>query len=60
MPQCPSFVIAVKDIKIAIEKITDAAGEVQGYPVKIPGIGQYVAITDSEGNRVGVLEPITM
>ncbi|GEM_PF-3951783 len=43
MPQCPSFVIAVKDIKIAIEKITDAAGEVQGYPVKIPGIGQYVA-----------------
>jgi predicted enzyme related to lactoylglutathione lyase len=60
MPQCPSVVIAVEDIKEAIEKITGAGGVVQGYPVEIPGIGQYVAITDSEGNRVGVLQPLNM
>lgn len=60
MPQCPSVVIAVEDISIAMKKITDAGGKVQGNPMEIPGIGQYVAITDSEGNRVGVLEPIGM
>ncbi len=60
MPQCPSIVIAVEDIKVSMKKIIDAGGEVHGEPVEIPGIGLYVAITDSEGNQVGVLEPMDM
>jgi predicted enzyme related to lactoylglutathione lyase len=30
---------------------------VLGEPVEIPGIGQYVAFTDTEGNRVSMLQP---
>ena len=60
MPECPSVVIAVEDIRAAIKRVTDAGGSVSGYPVEIPGIGQYIAITDSEGNRVGMLEPFEM
>lgn len=60
MPQCPSVVIAVEDITAAMKRVTEAGGTILGYPVEIPGIGQYVAITDSEGNRVGMLEPFEM
>ena len=60
MPTSPSVVIAVEDINAAIKRITDAGGEILGHPVEIPGIGQYVAIIDSEGNRVGILEPFEM
>jgi uncharacterized protein len=60
MPQYPSVVIAVEDIKVAMKKVTDAGGEVLGEPMEITGIGQYVPIIDSEGNRVGMLEPINM
>ncbi len=53
----PSVVIAVDDINIAIKNIKDAGGTVLGEPVEIPGIGQYVSFTDTEGNRVSILQP---
>jgi len=31
--------------------------KVLGEPMEIPGIGQYVSFTDTEGNRVSVLQP---
>ena len=37
--------------------VTDAGGTVLGEPVEIPGIGHYVSFTDSEGNRVSLLQP---
>ena len=55
--QYPSVVISVSDIKKAMEKIAGAGGKVLGEPIEIPGIGQYVSFTDSEGNRVSVLQP---
>ena len=55
--QCPSVVIAVDDIKKAMKKVGDAGGKVLGEPVEIPGIGQYVSFTDTEGNRVSMLQP---
>jgi hypothetical protein len=55
--QYPSVVIAVDDIREAMRKVTDAGGKVQGEPVEIPGIGQYVSFTDTEGNRVSLLQP---
>ena len=58
MPQCPSVVIAVGDIRQAMKKVSDAGGSILGEPVLISGIGMYVAIIDTEGNRVEVLEPI--
>jgi uncharacterized protein len=55
--QYPSVVIAVDDIKKAMQKVSDAGGKVLGEPMEIPGIGQYVSFTDSEGNRVSMLQP---
>ncbi len=58
--QNPSVVIAVDNVKDAMKKISDAGGKVQGDPVEIPGIGQYVSFTDTEGNRVSILQPSDM
>ena len=55
--QYPSVVIAVDDIKKAMKRVADAGGKVLGDPMEIPGIGQYVSFTDTEGNRVGILQP---
>jgi uncharacterized protein len=55
--QYPSVVIAVDDIKRAMKKVNDAGGKVLGEPTEIPGIGQYVSFTDTEGNRVSMLQP---
>lgn len=56
--QYPSIVIAVEDIKESVKKVTDAGGTVLGEPMEIPGVGQYVSFTDTEGNRVSMLQPI--
>lgn len=55
-PAHPSVVIAVGDIVAAMRKVTDAGGTVLGEPVEIPGIGHYVSFTDTEGNRVSLLQ----
>ena len=56
--QYPSVVIAVDDIKQAVKQVAEAGGKVLGEPMEIPGVGQYVSFTDTEGNRVGMLQPI--
>lgn len=56
----PSVVISVDDIKASMKKITDAGGKIQGEPIEIPGIGQWVVFTDTEGNRVSILQPMSM
>lgn len=55
--QYPSVVIAVDDIKETMKRVADVGGKVLGKPVEIPGIGQYVSFTDTEGNRVSILQP---
>jgi predicted enzyme related to lactoylglutathione lyase len=60
--QSPSVVVAVKDIHAAMERVKAAGGTVlggmkPGEPDDIPGVGLYCSILDSEGNRVGMLEP---
>src|SRR5438067_5708062 len=56
--QHPSIVIAVDDIKQAVRKVTEADGQVLGEPMEIPGVGQYVSFTDTEGNRASMLQPL--
>jgi predicted enzyme related to lactoylglutathione lyase len=63
--QHPSVVIAVEDIRAAMKNVEAAGGKVlggrnPGEPDEIPGVGLYVAILDSEGNRVGLLQPSQM
>jgi predicted enzyme related to lactoylglutathione lyase len=56
--QHPSVVIAVDDIRAAMQQVAAAGGEVLGEPMEIPGIGQYVSFMDTEGNRVSMLQPL--
>jgi uncharacterized protein len=58
--QAPSVVIAVTDISEAIRKVTAAGGTLLGETMEIPGIGQYASFKDTEGNRVGMLQPVPM
>jgi predicted enzyme related to lactoylglutathione lyase len=55
--QYPSVVIAVDDIKSAMQRVADAGGRVLGEPMQIPSVGQYVAFFDTEGNRASMLQP---
>lgn len=55
--QYPSVVIAVDNLKESVERVKKGGGRIVGKPVDIPGIGQYVAFQDTEGNRVGLLQP---
>ena len=58
-PSLPSVVVEVASIEASAKKVTDAGGQVFDEPIDIPGIGRYLAISDTEGNRVGMLEPIS-
>ena len=56
--QVTGVVIAVTDIRDAMRKVTEAGGTVLGEPMEIPGVGQYVAFRDTEGNRASMLQPL--
>jgi len=56
--QYPSVVIAVDDVERAAQKVVAAGGKMLGDPMEIPGVGQYVAFVDPEGNRVSMLQPL--
>ena len=56
----PHIVIAVDDLSHSMEKVRQFGGEVIGEPVAISGIGDFVMIKDTEGNRVGMLQPLPM
>ena len=53
-----SVVISVVDLKAAMKSVTDAGGTIAGEPMEIPGIGHWVVFTDTEGNRVSILQPM--
>ena len=60
--QYPSVVIAVEDIMEAMKKVTAAGGKVlggqkPGAPDDIVGVGRYASCIDTEGNKVGMLQP---
>ena len=56
--QHPSVVIGVPDIQAAMKSVDQAGGQVLGTPMEIPGVGQYVAFFDTEGNRLSMLQPL--
>jgi predicted enzyme related to lactoylglutathione lyase len=58
--QYPSVVIAVKDVREQMKNVESSGGKVLGEPWDIPGVGLYVSFLDTEGNRVGMLQPRTM
>ena len=55
--QYPSVVIAVEDIKEAMDKIQTAGGKILGEPWNIKGYGIDVSFLDTGGNRLSVMQP---
>jgi uncharacterized protein len=60
--QAPSVVISVDDVRAAMKQVAAAGGKVlggqkPGEPDDIPGVGLYCSFLDTEGNRVGMLQP---
>ena len=53
----PGVVISVDDIQNAMKKVIEAGGTVFGEPMDIPGVGLYVAFSDTEGNYASMLQP---
>ena len=56
----PSVVISVENIADHMKKVTSAGGKIMGEPQDIPGVGKWVSFTDTEGNRVSMLQPLGM
>jgi predicted enzyme related to lactoylglutathione lyase len=56
----PHVVISVDNLSEHMETVKKAGGEIQGEPMDIPGIGKFVMFKDTEGNRVGMLQPVGM
>lgn len=54
--QHPSVVVGVEDIRAAMARVAAAGGQVLGEPMLIPGVGDYVAFVDTEGNRHSMLQ----
>jgi predicted enzyme related to lactoylglutathione lyase len=65
--QAPSVVISVDDIQQAAEEVKKAGGKIKGSmnekgehtmePQMIPGVGLWLSVEDTEGNRVSILQP---
>lgn len=61
--QLPTVVLAVDDIQEAMKKVADNGGEIiggsyaAGQPDDIPGVGLYIGVRDTEGNRIALLQP---
>lgn len=61
--QYPTVVIAVEDIHASMKDVEKAGGKIiggghkAGEPDDIPGVGLYIAFSDTEGNRIGMLQP---
>lgn len=53
----PSVVIAVDNLKKSMERVKKEGGEIVGEQMNIPGVGLFISFKDTEGNRVGMLQP---
>ncbi len=67
LSHAPSVVIAVQDIEQSMKDVVTSGGKILGgmdesgnhtdKPTMIPGIGLWISIQDTEGNRVSMLQP---
>jgi len=66
LSQAPSVVVSVADIQAAIEAVKAAGGKILGgmdgkgghtmEPQMIPGVGLWISVMDTEGNRFSILQ----
>jgi uncharacterized protein len=51
--------ISVDDLDDMIEKVKAAGGKIDGEKNTIPGVGDFIYAVDTEGNRFGMLQPVS-
>ncbi|MCA9324820.1 VOC family protein [Candidatus Saccharibacteria bacterium] len=66
--QAPSVVVSVDDIQVAMKAVESAGGKILGAklpdgtqtmePVDIPGVGKWLSVEDTEGNRFSILQAL--
>lgn len=56
----PHLIISVDNLREQMEIVKNSGGTIDGEPSDIPGIGKFVMFRDTEGNRVGMLQPAPM
>ena len=64
--QAPSVVISVDDVHAAVKAVEEAGGKILGgmnekgehtmEPQMIPGVGLWISVMDTEGNRFSILQ----
>jgi predicted enzyme related to lactoylglutathione lyase len=70
LSHAPSIVISVDDIHEAMKSVETAGGKILGgmgqdgqrtmEPQDIPGVGLWISVMDTEGNRFSILQPKSM
>ncbi|MFL5763092.1 MAG: VOC family protein [Bacteroidia bacterium] len=55
--ETPNLVLATDNLKNAVRRLEKAGGKALGEPMNIPGYGTYISFTDTEGNRVALMQP---
>lgn len=66
LSQAPSIVVSVDDIKASVKAVEAAGGKILGgmdqngqhtmEPQMIPGVGLWISVMDTEGNRFSILQ----
>lgn len=57
-PERPRLYVNADSIDEAVAKLAGVGGAVVVEKTEIPGMGWYGAITDSEGNEIGIFESL--
>ena len=50
--------VTVDDLDDTIEKVKTASGSLAGDKMSVPGIGDTIYVKDTEGNTIGLLQPL--
>ena len=49
--------VEVDSIEAALDRVRELGGSVSGARTEVPGMGWWIAVTDSEGNPFALFEP---
>ena len=70
LSHAPSVVVAVEDIRATMKTLEASGGKILGAmssdgkqsmePQMIPGVGLWMSVMDTEGNRLSLLQPMGM
>ena len=66
LSHAPSVVISVPDVRSAMKAVVDGGGKILGAmdhegkpsmePMDIPGVGLWISVEDTEGNRISLMQ----